>query len=116
VVDTTILLNGKNDFCTSDPAWGILSVNNALTTVQWYDGTNPIPGATGFNYRPLVTGNYWAQIQQNGCTNSTGTGNFKIHRVTLASFTTSKRSGCVPKKYFIFYKKSKSKQRHHTRL
>jgi hypothetical protein len=63
VVDTSIVLNGKKDFCTVDPAWGILSVSNAVTAVQWYDGANPVAGATGFNFKPLVSGNYWAQIQ-----------------------------------------------------
>jgi hypothetical protein len=56
-----------------------LSVNNAVTAVQWYDGATPVPGATGFNYQPLVTGNYWAQVQQFGCTDSTATLTFNIH-------------------------------------
>jgi gliding motility-associated-like protein len=102
VVDTTLRLNGKNDFCTVDPAWGILSVNNAVTAVQWYDGATPIPGATGFNFKPLVTGNYWAQVQQFGCTDSTATITFNIHAMPLASFTASNDSGCVTKHSFLF--------------
>lgn len=102
VVDTSILLNGKNDFCNNDPAGGILSVNNAVPTVQWYDGTTPIPGATVFNFQPLVTGNYWAQLQQNGCTDSTATIPFAIHAVPLASFTSSNDSGCVTNHSFVF--------------
>ncbi len=102
VVDTSILLNGKNDFCTIDPAWGILSVNNTVTSVQWYDGTNQVPGATGFSFRPLVTGNYWAQVQQFGCTDSTATVAFNIHAMPLASFTPSSDTGCLTKHSFIF--------------
>jgi gliding motility-associated-like protein len=102
VVDTSIVLNGKNDFCASDPAWGSLSVSNTLASVQWYDGTTAIPGATGFIYRPLVTGNYWAQIQQNGCTDSTATIPFGIHPLPLVSFTPSSDTGCVTNHSFLF--------------
>ncbi|MBK9568506.1 MAG: gliding motility-associated C-terminal domain-containing protein [Chitinophagaceae bacterium] len=102
VVDTSILLNGKNDFCNGDPSGGILSVNNAVTAVQWYDGTNAIPGATGISYQPLVTGNYWAQLQQFGCTDSTITKPFAIHAVPLASFTSSNDSGCITNHSFLF--------------
>ena len=102
VVDTSILLNGKKDFCNNDPAGGILSVSNAVTTVQWYDGTNPIPGATNISYQPLITGNYWAQLQQFGCTDSTATIPFAIHALPLASFTASNDSGCVTKHSFLF--------------
>ncbi|HEY6062668.1 MAG TPA: gliding motility-associated C-terminal domain-containing protein [Chitinophagaceae bacterium] len=102
VVDTTLLLNGKDDYCIGDPARGTLSVHNVVTAVQWYDGTNPIPGATGFSYQPLVTGNYWAQIQQNGCTDSTATKIFNIHALPLASFTASSDTGCVTNHSFLF--------------
>ena len=102
VVDTTLLLNGKNDFCSSDPAWGVLSVNSSVVAVQWYDGTNPIPGATGLTYRPLATGNYWAQVQQNGCTDSTSAITFNIHAVPLASFTLSSDTGCITNHSFEF--------------
>jgi gliding motility-associated-like protein len=102
VVDISLQLNGKNDFCNGDPAGGILKVNNAVTAVQWYDGTNPIPGATGLNYKPLVTGNYWAQVQQFGCTDSTATMIFNIHAIPSASFTPSSDSGCVTKHSFVF--------------
>jgi gliding motility-associated-like protein len=102
VVDTTLLLNGKNDYCIGDPARGTLSVHNVVSAVQWYDGTNPVPGATGFSYQPLVTGNYWAQLQQNGCTDSTVTKIFNIHAVPLASFTASSDTGCVTNHSFVF--------------
>jgi len=102
VVDTSLRLNGKNDFCNGDPAAGTLSVNAAVTAVQWYDGANPIPGATGFNYQPLAPGNYWAQVQQFGCTDSTATMLFSIHANPLASFTSSNDSGCVTNNSFVF--------------
>ena len=102
VVDTSILLNGKNDFCIGDAAAGILSVNNTVSAVQWYDRATPIPGATGFNYRPLTTGNYWAQLQQLGCTDSTATLAFDIHALPIASFTSSSDTGCVTNNSYLF--------------
>ena len=102
VVDTTLRLTGKKDFCNNDPAWGTLSVNNAVSSVQWFDGTAPIPGATGFNYQPLVTGNYWAQLLQAGCTDSTITIPFGIHAKPFAAFTPSSDTGCVTKHSFLF--------------
>ena len=102
VVDTSLALNGKNDFCNRDPLRGILSVSNAVTSVQWYNGANPIPGATGISYRPLVTGNYWALVQQFGCTDSTPTKPFFIHAVPLVSFTPSSDTGCVTNHSFVF--------------
>ncbi len=102
VVDTALLLNGKNDFCNNDPAGGILSVHNVLSAVQWFDGTTPIPGATGFSFQPVITGNYWAEVQQNGCTDSTATTIFNIHALPLASFTPSSDTGCITKHSFLF--------------
>lgn len=102
VVDTSLVLNGKTDFCTDDQAWGNLTVSNSLSSVQWFDGTTAVPGATGFNFKPLVTGNYWAQVQQFGCTDSTVTIAFNIHAMPLASFTANNDTGCVTNHSFIF--------------
>jgi gliding motility-associated-like protein len=102
VVDTTIRLTGKNDFCKNDPASGVLSVSNAVTSVQWYDGANPIPGATAINYQPSVTGNYWALVQQFGCTDSTPVTIFNIHALPMASFTLSSDTGCITNHAFTF--------------
>lgn len=102
VVDTAMALAGKNDFCNGDPAAGSLSVTPAATAVQWYDGATPIPGATGFTYQPLATGNYWAQIQQFGCSDSTRTVIFNIHAVPVVSFTPSSDSACITNHSFVF--------------
>lgn len=102
VVDTAMALAGKNDYCNGDPAAGTLSVTAAATAVQWYDGATPVPGATGFTYQPLTTGNYWAQIQQFGCTDSTRTEAFAIHAIPVASFTPSSDSACITNHSFVF--------------
>lgn len=102
VVDTSLLVNGKTSYCRGDLQPGTLSVNAAVTAVQWYDGTTPIPGATGYSYFPIVSGNYWAQVQQFGCTDSTRTTVFFVHEKPLVAFSTSSDTGCVTKNTFIF--------------
>ncbi|MEK7225484.1 MAG: PKD domain-containing protein, partial [Bacteroidota bacterium] len=102
VVDTAMSITGKNDYCNGDPAAGTLSVTAAATAVQWYDGATPVPGATGFTYQPLTTGNYWAQIQQFGCTDSTRTEAFAIHAIPVASFTPNSDSACITNHSFVF--------------
>lgn len=83
--DTTLTITGKNIYCSGDPDPGSLSVNNTLLGVQWYDGTTLIPGATGFTFQPSVSGNYWAEVQQNGCTDSTRIVNFSIGQTPVAN-------------------------------
>lgn len=102
VMDTLITLNGKNDFCAGDAAGGILLVNNSLPAVQWYDGNTLIPGATSFSYQPSVSGNYWAQLQQAGCTDSTKTIRFDIHAKPAADFRLSSDSACITSHTFTF--------------
>lgn len=102
VVDTALFVNGKNDYCMGDPAAGTLTVNNSGSAVQWYDGSTLIPGATGFTYQPTVTGNYWAELQQFGCTDSTAIVAFTIHALPVAFFTASSDSGCVTNNTFLF--------------
>ena len=99
-VDTTLTVNGSA-YCSGDVP-GFLTVTNAATAVQWYDGATPIPGATGFNYQPVVSGNYWAQIQQFGCTDSTRTVQFYIHAKPTVSFTPSSDSACITQHSFVF--------------
>jgi hypothetical protein len=82
--DTAISLNGSTTYCAGDPAAGTLSVHNVLSAVQWYDGATPIPGATGFTYQPTATGNYWAQVQQFGCTDSTASIAFTVNAVPVS--------------------------------
>ncbi len=108
VVDTSMTLVGKNDYCVGDPGQGTLTVTNAATAIQWYDGTTPIPGATLSSYLPVTTGNYWAQIQQFGCMDSTRTVTFNIHSKPLAGFFASNDSGCVTKNSFLFSNTSNS--------
>jgi hypothetical protein len=103
VVDTAIVLSGISGYCNGVAAAGTLSVNNAVTAVQWYNGTTAIPGATGFSYQPLVSGNYWAQIQQFGCTDSTATIPFAIHAIPVGCIYSKQRYGLCNQPFFCFY-------------
>lgn len=102
VVDTLLSLNGKIEYCNGDLQPGSLSVNPAVAAVQWYDGVTPIPGATGFTYLPTISGSYWAELQQFGCTDSTRTTLFAIHAVPLVGFTASSDTGCITNHSFVF--------------
>jgi len=102
VVDTLLTLSGKKDFCVGDPAAGSLSVHNTVSAVQWYDGGTAIPGATGFNFQPSTSGNYWAEIQQFGCTDSTLTVAFGVHAIPVATFTANNDSACITSNSFQF--------------
>jgi hypothetical protein len=102
VVDTSLILSGISGYCNGIANGGTLSVSNTVTAVQWYNGTNPVPGATGISYRPLVSGNYWAQIQQFGCTDSTATIPFAIHDIPVVSFTVNSDTACITNQSFVF--------------
>jgi gliding motility-associated-like protein len=101
-VDTSIRLTGKNSFCADDPIGAFLSVNNASTGVQWYDNLTQLPGATAVTYTPVTSGNYWAQINQGGCTDSTAKISVSINPIPQASFTSDLDTGCVTKNSFVF--------------
>jgi hypothetical protein len=83
-VDTALQVTGKQIYCAGDPAAGTLSVNPTASAVQWYDGATPIPGATGISYQPTTTGNFWAQLQQGGCIDSTRTEAFTVNPLPVS--------------------------------
>ncbi len=93
-VDTVITVTGKREYCLGDPLAGSLAVNNTVTSVQWYDASGPIPGATGLNYSPTASGPYWAQVSNLGCVDSTNTYPFLIHDLPVAGFTPLTDTAC----------------------
>ena len=102
-VDTSVTLSGKNDFCINEIPAATLSVNNTSTAVQWYEvTTGQIPGATASTYQPSVTGNYWAQVTQSGCVDTTSAVAIAVHPLPLVSFTPNSDTGCVTKNSFLF--------------
>lgn len=101
VVDTAIRLTGNAAFCDRKNE-AMLNVHTGLSSIQWYNGPTPIPGATGQNYQPTVSGSYWAQVQQNGCTDSTASIPVTVHPLPLVSFFPDEDTSCVTKNAFLF--------------
>ncbi len=106
VMDTALAVVGKNEYCIGDPAKGELSVNPTVQTIQWYNGNALIPGATNPIYQPSVSGDYWAQLGQAGCLDSTRTISFAIHPVPKADFKLSSDSACITNHSFTFTNQS----------
>lgn len=102
VVDVNIALSGESDFCDYGIPEATLTVTNSATSVQWYNNTTLIPGATNPVYQPLATGTYWAEIVQDGCTDKTAIVPINIHEIPLAAFTADQDTGCVTNNSFLF--------------
>lgn len=101
-VDTTLTLIKKKDYCIGDPQSGSLSVNSTVNSVQWYESSTAIGGANGFTYTPVTSGNYWAQVTQSGCVDSTAIVRFDIRPIPVPSFTMSSDTGCATNNSFTF--------------
>lgn len=101
-VDTAISLTDKNDYCIGDPKKGTLNVHNTVSAVQWYETNTPIAGATGFSYTPAVSGDYWAQVTDGVCIDSTAIISFKVSPLPIPSFTVSSDTGCVTNNSFLY--------------
>ncbi len=71
-VDTSIRLNGKNNYCSLEPLTAELTVGNAVSSVQWYNDRILINNVNVKLYKPSATGIYWARVNQNGCFDTTG--------------------------------------------
>jgi gliding motility-associated-like protein len=101
-VDTVISKTGKDIYCDGDAGAGTLFASNTVPVIQWYDGNNAVPGATGPSFHPLVSGNYWAELQQFGCTDSTRQIPFTVNAVPVVTFTASNDSACITNNSFTF--------------
>lgn len=101
-VDTAMTVTGKPDFCENETP-PVLAVKNTLTSVQWHELTGgPIPGATGINYQPALSGIYWAEITEGGCVDSTRQYQVFRHLLPVSAFTPSNDTGCVTNNSFTF--------------
>jgi gliding motility-associated-like protein len=101
-VDTAITIAGKSAYCTGETIAPVLSVNNASTNIRWFDGVNAIPGATANTYTAPGTGNYWAELSQNGCVDTTSTVKISVHPYPQASFDLNMDTHCVTGNNFLF--------------
>ena len=101
-IDTSIRISGKSQYCIGDTPPGVLSVNNSSSSIQWFESATQIPGATSANYQPTTSGNYWAELSQQGCTDSTAKIPIIIDPLPQASFYPDTDTSCVSKNSFLF--------------
>jgi gliding motility-associated-like protein len=100
-VDTAIRLAGNADFCVGQPG-ATLTISSSSTSIQWYDGSTPVPGANAAVFQPTVSGSYWAQFVQNTCTDSTAAITIGVHPLPIVSFIPDTDTSCVTKNAFAF--------------
>ncbi len=100
-IDTAIRITGPPDFCVGETL-ATLSVSAAVSPIQWYDGTTLLAGMTSQNLQPAVSGNYWAQVSQNGCTDTTASIQVTVHPLPVAAFTVNDDTLCVTNNVFDF--------------
>jgi gliding motility-associated-like protein len=101
VVDTAIRLAGNAEFCDLKNE-AALSVNSSSTSIQWYNNNATIGGAITSVYQPTISGSYWAQVVQNGCTDTTAAIPVIVHPLPLVSFGPDTDTSCVTKNSFLF--------------
>lgn len=102
LVDTSMSVTGKNNYCIGDPAAGTLILHGAVTPIQWYDASGPIAGATSTSYHPTTSGTYWAQVQAFGCTDSSASVIFNVNAIPVPAFSVNSDSGCITNHSFVF--------------
>jgi gliding motility-associated-like protein len=106
VVDTAIRLTGQASFCDYGTPEATLTARASPGIIQWYDDLTPIAGATGSTYQPTVTGSYWAQVTQNGCTDSSARINVSVHPVPVPLFDPTSANLCVTGGTILFTNQS----------
>jgi len=102
IVDTAIRLNGSASFCDYGIPGATLFVNNISSEIQWYNDNVLISGANLPSYQPMLSGNYWAQLMQQGCMDSTKAIPVAVHPLPVSSFSIANDTGCVTNNSFLF--------------
>jgi gliding motility-associated-like protein len=102
IIDTSLQVIGKIDYCAGEIINSTLKINNSSTAVQWYQTTVPISGANNTSYSLSATGDYWAQFNQLGCTDSTRMVHFDVYPLPKAAIGVDKDSQCITKNSFAF--------------
>ncbi len=107
LVDNTIKLEGKSDFCIGSGDSAVLVIEPA-DSIQWYKDNAPITGAHGVRYRVTQSGLYYATLfGGNGCSLTTLPQQINIASVPAASFTlTNNPQQCLFGNQFILQNSS----------
>ena len=102
VVDVAVAVDGVTEFCDGVTTGAVLSVNNNSSPVRWFETATPIAGATNISHKPLSTGNYWAEITQDGCKDSTAITTVTVYPLPKALFTVDSDTACITSNSFLF--------------
>jgi gliding motility-associated-like protein len=95
IVDTATTNLGRLVYCPSDNFNVTLSVKNANSIVQWYEGDGEIFGANTLTYKPTSLGDYWVRIFQDGCIDSSKHFIIKYTDFPTARFLPDKDVQCI---------------------
>jgi len=92
VVDTSATVSGKLIYCPGENLNTSLTLNNTAATIQWYQNSSSLSGATSNIYQPqnLNDNIYWAELKQNGCTDTSRSFRVYTSGVPDAVFETEK--------------------------
>ena len=102
IIDTSLLVTGKIDYCSNQVYNNSLTVSNLSSGIQWLLNNMPIAGANNRIYIPTTAGTYRAIFTQNGCTDTTRIVNFIDHVSPYANYTVNQDSQCITNNSFIF--------------
>ena len=105
-IDTSLLVNGKLNYCNNEVYNTLLTVSNQSSGIQWLNNNIPIGGATGNNYTPPAGGIYRAKFIQNGCTDTTRAVILSNHVSPIAKYTVNKDTQCITNNSFVFTNQS----------
>ncbi|MGG9962725.1 PKD domain-containing protein [Ferruginibacter sp. SUN106] len=95
LVDNSIQLLGKADFCIGSGDSAVLIVQPA-DSIQWFRDNVAIPGATSTIYRVTQTGLYYAILfGGNGCSLTTVAKQINIASVPVSAFSVNKPNQCL---------------------
>lgn len=95
MVDTSSNAAGKLRYCPSEPFALTLSTTGTGTQVQWFKENRAVTGADGSSFQPTGIGNYWAQIKQFGCTDTSRTYTVVNAPVPQIGFTADRDPQCI---------------------
>jgi len=104
-IDTAIRLIGNASFCDGNTE-ALLTLRNNNAGIQWYNNATTISGATTLSYQPTISGAYWAQLAERGCTDTTARLNINVNPLPQAAFTVNNDTFCITNNSFVFTNRS----------
>ncbi len=101
-VDTSLVVNGKTNYCIGEPYYSSMTISNQSTNIQWLLNNTPISGATANQHTPLSAGSYCAKFEQLGCIDTTRRVVYADHVSPTVKFQVNKDTQCISNNSFVF--------------